>query len=90
MQKLLSVIAQHCPGPLADAARRQAATSLRRAEQALVLDQDKTCLRELHAELHGGAAEAAEGCRRGHARATHDGGGEWHIRRTTSASSAWA
>jgi uncharacterized membrane protein len=59
MQKLLSVIAQHCPGTVGDAARRQAATSLRRAEQALALDQDKTCLRELHAELHGRAAEAA-------------------------------
>jgi uncharacterized membrane protein len=59
MQKLLSVIAQHCPGTVAEAARRQAASSLRRAEQALALDEDKARLRELHAELHGGAAEAA-------------------------------
>lgn len=51
MQKLLAIVAQGCGGALAEAARRQAFTSVQRALQALVLDQDKTHLRNLHKDL---------------------------------------
>ena len=56
MQKLLAVIAENCPGPLARASHRQAARALQRAESALMLEQDKTTLREQWAALHGDAA----------------------------------
>jgi uncharacterized membrane protein len=59
MQKLLSIIAQGCRGPLGDAARRQAATSLQRALQALVLEQDRTHLRDVHHDLFPGSDHAA-------------------------------
>jgi uncharacterized membrane protein len=51
MQKLLFIIAAGCGGALGVAARRQAATSLQRALQALVLEQDKTHLSKLHKDL---------------------------------------
>jgi uncharacterized membrane protein len=55
MQKLLAVIAENCPGTLARAAHRQAQRALRRAESALMLEHDKTALREQWAALHGDA-----------------------------------
>lgn len=51
MQKLLSIIAMGCGGALGDAARRQASTSLQRALQALVLEQDKAHLIDVHKDL---------------------------------------
>ncbi|MEO7854798.1 MAG: DUF2254 family protein, partial [Rubrivivax sp.] len=59
MQKLLAIIAEHCPGALAHAAHRQATTALRRGEHGLMLDQDRAALREQWAALHGAAADAA-------------------------------
>ena len=51
MQKLLSIIAMGCGGALGDAARRQASTSLQRALQALVIEQDKAHLIDVHKDL---------------------------------------
>lgn len=59
MQKLLSIIAEGCGGPLGDAARRQAATSLQRAQQALVLEQDQAHLSDVHNTLFSGNTPAA-------------------------------
>ncbi len=51
MQKLLSIIAEGCGGALAEASHKQAAISLQRALQALVLEHDKKHLSDLHASL---------------------------------------
>jgi uncharacterized membrane protein len=59
MQKLLAIIAEHCPGALARAAHRQAATALQRGEHGLMLDDDRAVLREQWAALHGAATDAA-------------------------------
>jgi uncharacterized membrane protein len=59
MQKLLSIIAAGCDEALGNAARRQAATSLQRALQVLVLDEDKAHLSELHTTLFSRSATAA-------------------------------
>jgi len=59
MQKLLSIIAVGCDETLAHAARRQAATSLQRASQALVLDADKVRLSELHTTLFSSSDRAS-------------------------------
>jgi uncharacterized membrane protein len=59
MQKLLAIVAQDCGDDLGKAARRQAAISLQRASQALVLEQDKTHLRDVHNALFSGADTAA-------------------------------
>lgn len=55
MQKLLSIIAEGCRGALAEAACKQARTSLKRATEALVLEEDKTHLCAVYADLFGGA-----------------------------------
>jgi uncharacterized membrane protein len=52
MQKLLATIANHGVLAQRDPARRQAATALRRAQQALALDEDKQRLARLHEQLH--------------------------------------
>ena len=57
MQKLLAAVADN--GVLAVAARRQAARSLQRAEEGLVLADDLQRLRELFDRLHSGARAAA-------------------------------
>ncbi|MDM7941062.1 MAG: DUF2254 family protein [Hydrogenophaga sp.] len=59
MQKLLAIIAEGCGGALADAARRQAATSLQRALQAMVLEGDKSHLSEQHNALFPPPAQPA-------------------------------
>ncbi|WP_300649396.1 DUF2254 family protein [Hydrogenophaga sp.] len=59
MQKLLAIVAQDCGGALGEAARRQAVISLQRATQAMVLEQDKTHLRDVHNALFSGADPAA-------------------------------
>lgn len=59
MQKLLSIIAVERGGALGAAARRQAATSLQRALQALVLEQDKARLSSVHNELFTGSEHPA-------------------------------
>lgn len=51
MQKLLSIIAEGCGDALAEASHKQAAISLQRALQALVLEHDKKHLADLHASL---------------------------------------
>lgn len=58
MQKLLSIIEQGCGGALAAAARRQALTSLQRALNALVLEQDRADLIEVHTALFQDPARA--------------------------------
>ncbi|AOF85606.1 hypothetical protein BSY239_3124 [Hydrogenophaga sp. RAC07] len=59
MQKLLSIVAEGCDEEVGNAARRQAATSLQRAMLALVLEEDKTRLCELHTTLFSGSPVAA-------------------------------
>ena len=49
--KLLSIIAEGCGDALAEASHKQAAISLQRALQALVLEHDKKHLADLHASL---------------------------------------
>lgn len=59
MQKVLAAIAESGSDTLAPAARRQAVTGLRRAEKALMLDQEKRAVREVFDELHGGAGTSS-------------------------------
>lgn len=59
MQKLLSIVAEGCAGELAEAARQQAAISLQRALQTLVLEHDKTQLSDLHRALFSGTERPA-------------------------------
>lgn len=60
MQKLLATVADHAVLSLKAPAHRQAAVAARRAEQALVLDDEKRLVAELFATLHGAAIDTLD------------------------------
>ena len=60
MLKLLRAVAQHCPAPLAQAARAQALTMLHWADKSLVLDSERAQVRALYTQLYGAPPVAAD------------------------------